>query len=231
MLTDLAMVIIGDTNQMLQRYGLQAIAWDIDGTLIDSEWLHDEALYCACRKFGIGTEIVSSQLRGPDLHKIWAMLTMMEASPGTKTAWIEEVEAQYLARIGEISSPEMARATVCHLADLGVRQVCVSNSTRSIVDANIEFLGIGRWLDGIVSVDDVLSGKPSPDPYLLACSLLLEDPGNVLAVEDSATGAASARNAGLKVAVIAEHFEALESDFVIRRIDEVSRLFAPRGDA
>ncbi len=64
------------------------------------------------------------------------------------------------------SSPIRARIeTMRELAERGVAQACVSNSGRTIVDANIKALGVGKLIAFSLSLDDVSSGKPDPEPY------------------------------------------------------------------
>ncbi len=112
------------------------------------------------------------------------------------------------------------------LAARGVAQACVSNSGRTIVDANIEALGIGKIIAFSISLDDVSSGKPDPEPYREAARRLGAEPQAVVAVEDSGAGARSARAAGLYVVGYAPEGDAfVGSDRSIARIMEVVALF------
>jgi len=88
---------------------------------------------------------------------------------------------------------------VRQLSQLGVLQVCVSNSRRVTVDANIAALGFAENILFSVSLDDVDHGKPNPHPYRLAIRKIDMHHQEIIAVEDSETGARSARTAGLKV--------------------------------
>ena len=66
-----------------------------------------------------------------------------------------------------------------------------------IVDANLDALGVAHHMVFSISFDDVPRGKPDPWPYAEACRQLGRQPADVLAVEDSRTGIASAVAAGL----------------------------------
>ena len=70
---------------------------------------------------------------------------------------------------------------------------------RAIVDANLAALGVLEHISFSISLDDVAEGKPDPEPYLQACTRLHLDPASVIAIEDSRSGALSARRAGLTV--------------------------------
>jgi beta-phosphoglucomutase-like phosphatase (HAD superfamily) len=67
------------------------------------------------------------------------------------------------------------------------------------VGANLAAVGVTGLVAGIVGLDDVRMGKPDPEPYRAGCGLLGLPATAVIAVEDSATGVASARAAGLFV--------------------------------
>ena len=78
-------------------------------------------------------------------------------------------------------------------------QACVSNSGRRIVDANINALGIGKIIAFSLSLEDVSSGKPDPEPFREVVRRLGSQPQAAVAVADSGAGARSARAAGLFV--------------------------------
>jgi HAD superfamily hydrolase (TIGR01509 family) len=72
-----------------------------------------------------------------------------------------------------------------------------SNSPRFLVDDAIASAGLADAFDAIVSSDDVDHPKPAPDIYLRACELLGVSPSEALALEDSTSGVAAAKAAGL----------------------------------
>ena len=88
-----------------------------------------------------------------------------------------------------------ARRLLEETSAAGVPRALVSSSLRVVVDAVLDAIG-REHLPVTVSGDDVARTKPYPDPYLLAARTLGVDPADCVALEDSATGAASARAAG-----------------------------------
>ncbi|MCR3752788.1 HAD family hydrolase [Lentzea californiensis] len=88
----------------------------------------------------------------------------------------------------------------------------VSASPRRYVRAAASASGLRRHVEAIVTGDDVVNGKPAPDPYLLAARKLGLDPVNVLAVEDSASGIRSAHAAGMTVLAIPSAATARDSE-------------------
>jgi HAD superfamily hydrolase (TIGR01509 family) len=98
-------------------------------------------------------------------------------------------------RRGPITWMPGARRLLEEVSAAGVPRALVSSSLRVVVDAVLDAIG-REHLPVTVSGDDVVRTKPHPDPYLLAARLLDVDPAACVALEDSVTGATSAREAG-----------------------------------
>jgi len=178
----------------------RAVAWDIDGTLIDSEPLHQRALVAASAALGVDLrDIEPEAFRGVHAIDIWKALKPRFPAGSLFKTWIAAIEGYYVAHAGKLEPNPGALEAMRKLAERGVAQACVSNSGRTIVDANIEALGIGKIIAFSLSLDDVSSGKPDPEPYREAARRLGLPAAEVVAVEDSGAGAHSARAAGLYV--------------------------------
>jgi HAD superfamily hydrolase (TIGR01509 family) len=178
----------------------RAIAWDIDGTLIDSEPLHQRALVAASAALGVDlSDLEPEAFRGVHAIDIWKALEPRFPAGSLFSTWIAAIESYYVAHAGELEPNPGALEAMRELAARGVAQACVSNSGRAIVDANIKALGVGKIIAFSLSLDDVSSGKPDPEPYLKAARRLRAEPHATVAVEDSGAGARSARAAGLFV--------------------------------
>jgi len=179
---------------------MRAVAWDIDGTLIDSEPLHHRALLAASLTLGTDlSDLPDQAFRGIHMHEVWDLLRPRLRENLTQDEWLRAIDEHYAANLDALVPIVDAVATVRALDAIGVPQACVSNSGRAVVDANLAALGIADIIRFSISFDDVTEGKPSPQPYLLACERLGLPPGEVVAVEDSRSGALSARRAGLVV--------------------------------
>jgi len=179
---------------------IRAVAWDIDGTLIDSEPLHHEAMVQASLQFGIDLrDLPSEAYQGVHMRDVWITLRDRFPQDMDKEVWMTAIEAYYDANRQRLRPIDGAVAVVRQLSELGVVQACVSNSRRVTVDANIAVLGIGENILFSVSLDDVDHGKPAPHPYRLAIRKIDLHHEEIIAIEDSETGARSARTAGLKV--------------------------------
>ncbi len=207
----------------------RAVAWDIDGTLIDSEPLHQRSLVAASAALGADlSDLEPETFRGVHAVDIWKALKPRFPAGSSFDPWIAAIEGFYVAHAGELEPIPGALEAVLELAARGVAQACVSNSGRAIVDANIKALGIGKIIAFSLSLDDVLSGKPDPEPFREAARRLGSEPHATVAVEDSGAGARSARVAGLYVVGYSPSGEPfVGADRSITQLMEVVALVGP----
>lgn len=177
-----------------------AVAWDIDGTLVDSEPLHHRALLAASMLWNCDlSDLPDQAFRGVHMYDVWDILRPRLPQTLDRALWLQAIDRHYAENTQHLQPVADAVAAIKALAARQVPQVCVSNSGRAVVDANLAALGILEHISFSISLDDVAEGKPHPEPYLSACTRLGLEPATVLAVEDSRSGALSARRAGLTV--------------------------------
>ena len=116
------------------------------------------------------------------------------------TLWSDRRFAAYLARIEEVRPFDLAREIWQRAASLGLEQAIVSNAPRGILDANMTRMGLASGAVVVtVSRNEVTRGKPHPDPDLCALARLSLPASRAVVVEDSGSGLAAARAAGLPV--------------------------------
>ena len=127
----------------------------------------------------------------------------------------EELQAGVAARPGAVELVERLRGRM----PLGL----ASNSPRYLVDAALQSAGFSDAFEAVVSSDDVAHHKPAPDLYLLACERLGVIPTDALALEDTASGIASAKAAGLTCIAVPQFAETDVSaaDRVIASLEEL----------
>lgn len=213
---------------------LEAIAWDIDGTLIDSEPLHLKALMVACEAHGVDiSDLADDAFVGVSLHGVWEAIGGRYPLSLDREKWIAEINDHYRAHCRAITVDGSVRGLVEQLARSGLRQVAVSNSNRAVVDANLELLGIADLFELSLSFDDVATGKPDPEPYRAAAQTLGVAPRRMMVVEDSRAGIASARAAGCFAVGLCDDPGGLtDAHAVVASLDEIPALLARcRNDA
>lgn len=182
---------------------IRAIAWDVDGTLVDSEPLHHRALLHGSAGFGVDlSDLPDQAFRGVHMGDVWQILRPRLPATLREDEWLAAINRHYVDHRHELIAVPRAVETIRAIAGMGLPQVCVSNSARMIVDANLDALGVASLIAFSISLDEAVSGKPDPWPYAEACRRLALAPAAVLAIEDSRTGVTSAIAAGLPCAAL-----------------------------
>ena len=205
----------------------RAVAWDVDGTLIDSEGLHQRSLIETGAEFGVDlSDLPDEAFRGVHMRDVWTALKPRFPVSVDRKTWNAAIQRFYIARAPSLSPIPGALEAVRALAAKGVGQACVSNSGRAIVDANLEALQIRPAISFSISLEDVSAGKPDPEPYREAARRFALQAAEVVGVEDSGAGARSARAAGLYVVGYSPSGEPfVGSDRSIVKLMEVLALF------
>lgn len=183
--------------------GLQAVLFDMDGLLVDTEplWFEVETEVMA-RLGGIWTEADQQALLGSSLHNAVRYFTekaIVPASPAEIADWMIGGIVDRVRDRGVTVMPGGARL-VAEVAASGLPYALVTSSQRRFVDAVLSQTGLRFPV--VVTGNDVTRSKPDPEPYLLAARRLGAEPGRCVVLEDSMTGLASAEAAGCFVIAI-----------------------------
>ncbi|HET7511020.1 MAG TPA: HAD family phosphatase [Solirubrobacterales bacterium] len=179
-----------------------AVVFDNDGLLLDTEsvWTRAEQDLFEQR----GTEFTPADKRklvGTSAAIAGGILEKRLGEPGRAEELIEELNVLVVAELERgVEAMIGARELLERLRERGTPLALVSNSPLRFVRRSIELAGFHEHFDVVVSAHEVAAPKPAPDPYLEACRRLGVEPGpEVVALEDSPTGVAAARAAGLTV--------------------------------
>jgi HAD superfamily hydrolase (TIGR01509 family) len=177
-----------------------AVVFDCDGLLLDTEpcWTVAETAVFGRRGLPYGPA-EKARFIGRSVPGTAELMASIFDEVGNEDA----ILAELLDLIGDVIKAEaepMPGAVELVGALSGRMPVAVaSNSPRSVLDAALRRGGLDGAFAAVVAADEVAEPKPAPDLYLGACRLLGVDPAAAVAFEDTGTGAASARAAGLMV--------------------------------
>lgn len=183
----------------------EAVLFDFDGVIVDSEPIHFECWGEILRPFGIELpwEYYENNCIGVSDRAMIQTLVELSDPP----ADFDSVYAQYprkknLFRERMLVNPPISQETLELIPQLSkiVKVAVVTSSGRTEVEPILEQLGLLPYLQTTVFGGDVTRLKPAPDPYLLAAERL--GVKNALVVEDSEAGMASGRAAGFEVVQI-----------------------------
>jgi mannitol-1-/sugar-/sorbitol-6-/2-deoxyglucose-6-phosphatase len=193
---------------------LGAVIFDMDGVLIDTEPVWRRAEMEVFGSLGVALSEADCRetmgVRINDVVRLWFARKPWTGVP------VEEVARRILAavvdHVRDHSEPiEGALAAVATVRAAGLRCAVASSSPPTLIAAVLEKLGIAAQVDVTCSAQQEAHGKPAPDVYLRAASLLGIEPAACLAVEDSVNGVLSARAAGMRCVVIPDAFAAADS--------------------
>lgn len=174
-----------------------AILFDLDGTLVDTESLALAAGMAAFAELGHPvTESFMHGLVGKDMPTAGRIIA--QALPLLDQAVLHPLwHGAFLAEVAR-GLPLKPGAEVLLAARL--KPMAIVTSSRRIEAARkLEVAGITASFEHIITYDDVTAAKPEPEPYLLAAARLGVDPARCLVFEDSETGAEAAYRAGCRV--------------------------------
>lgn len=182
---------------------VDAVVFDCDGLLVDTEprWSIAEAALFARHGLPFGPE-QKALLIGRSLAAAAANMATAFGRSGEGAAVAEELMAGVVAAIAEQADPLPGAEAILRSCRERVPIAVASNSPRALLDAALQRSGMDEWTDVTLAADDVAHPKPAPDLYLRACARLGAEPARSVAFEDSATGVAAARAAGLYVVVV-----------------------------
>jgi len=177
--------------------GLEGVLFDMDGLIVDSEplWFEVESAVMA-RLGGQWGEADQQALVGGSLPRTVSYLldrAVRPASPEQVGRWLVEGMTSLLMSRTLTMLPG-AGELLEEVRAAGIPHALVTSSERPVMDAVLTRLGVS--FTATVCADDVTRGKPDPEPYLKAASLLGADPRHCVALEDSPNGVASAEAAG-----------------------------------
>jgi HAD superfamily hydrolase (TIGR01509 family) len=178
-----------------------AVIFDNDGLLLDTEeaWTRAESALFARYGQTFGFEH-KRDLIGSSHTVAAGKLEAMLGLPGRGPELMDELHVLVMDEADHDVEPRPgALALVTALLDAGIPIAVASNSSRDFLDRVLRTGGVADHFAVTVAGDEVAQPKPAPDIYLEACRRLGAEPAASVGLEDSPTGAAAAKAAGLYV--------------------------------
>jgi sugar-phosphatase len=194
-----------------------AVLFDLDGVLVDSTRSVERQWRAWAREQGIDGDKVMAVAHGVrTIEVIRAVAPDLDAEAEVRK--LESREAD--DRDGVIAMP--GAIELVHAIPAG-RWCVVTSGTRLLASARLRLFGI-PVPKFMITADDVVNGKPHPEPYLKGAQLLGVSPQQCLVIEDAPAGIESAQAAGMKVVALASTYPASalnEADGVVEKLAQI----------
>lgn len=194
---------------------IDAVIFDMDGTLIDSMWIWTDIDEKYMEKyhltepenFGKGMEGMSFSETAQYFLKVFPSLNLTPEE--VMEEWTQMAYERYVT---QVELKKGVREFLALLKEWGIKLGIATSNGRTLVDGTLNALNIVSFFDSVKCACEAGAGKPAPDVYLLAAEELGVKPERCLVFEDVCMGILAGKNAGMKVCAVEDDFSKLQRD-------------------
>jgi HAD superfamily hydrolase (TIGR01509 family) len=216
----------------IDRGKIQAVIFDMDGVVVDSEPVHEKALMATAESLGRRMTVTEAKSFKGSTEKLAAEL--MRDFTGTDVP-VEDIIRKRLFMVRElfheVTLMEGAIEFIVMCQQNGWILALATSAQRDMQELIFSRFGLAPYFPTVVTGSDVTRSKPDPEPYLKAADKLGLEPGTCLVVEDAKLGIVSGKSAGCQVAGITTSFTEEEllaagADLVVDTFPELAEYLA-----
>ena len=202
---------------------IQAIIFDMDGVIVNSEPIHDKASDIVLKKYGIKLDKktdneINNEFRGCTEKFFWKTFSKRFGLKQNYKDLIKEKQLTYLDLIKKHTEPVQGCSDLIKVLKTKYKIGLASSSSAKEIDFILTKLKIKKYFDVITSGEFIEKSKPAPDIYLETATKLGVKPKNCLVFEDAVNGVKAAKAAGMKCIAITTSFgkkDLKEADLII----------------
>ena len=198
---------------------IDAVVFDMDGVIFDSEKIYLKCLTAVGEKYRIPDfeDLCYATIGTTDLHMKEVFLNHYgEDFPFDQ--YMDEMFGLFLIEAeGGLPLKKGVREILTYLKKNNIKVALATSTIREKALPEIQNAGLEPFFDQFICGDMIENGKPEPDIYLKACEALHVNPANACAVEDSFNGIRSASRAGMHPVMVPD---LLQPDDEIRELAE-----------
>ena len=203
---------------------IKAVVFDMDGVLVDAREWHYLALNKALELFGfaITLEDHESIFDGLPTRKKLEIISTKNGLPDSLHSFINELKQKYTIELVH----KYCRPTFKHeyalqqLKQADYKIGLASNSIMATINLMMEKTSLKKYLDSVISAENVVNGKPDSEIYVKIFEKLLVDPCEVVVIEDNVNGIIAATQAGAHVLRV-ENPSEVNIDRILSFIEEI----------
>ena len=203
---------------------IKAIFFDMDGVLIEATDWHYESLNKSLGLFGLNISRYDHLVTfdGLPTRKKLEMLSVERGLPSELHEFINDLKQRYTQEIVQQKCKPLFihERALSHLHSLGYKMAVCSNSVRESVEVMMQKSSLSKYLDLMVSNEDVSQGKPSPEMYEKAMNFFELSPKECLVLEDNPNGIEAAKKSGAHLMVINEVSD-VNTEAILKRINDI----------
>ena len=190
------------------KRNIEAVIFDMDGLIIDSEPLWRKAEIEAFKEIGFQfSEQMCVQTMGMRIDEVvhywWLKLKWSSPSESTVVNSIQSKMIEFIKKDGELLPGVLSSLKLLKKHQIPV--ALASSSAMILINTVIESLEIKKYFNIVHSAENETAGKPDPSVFLTTAKLLSIVPENCLVLEDSKAGMNAGLNANMKTIVIPEN--------------------------
>lgn len=210
---------------------IDAVIFDIDGTLIDSMWVWTDIDEKFLEKYHLTEpEHFHEGMEGKSYSETAQyFLDLFPELPHTREQLEEEWhQMAYEIYTKEIELKKGAYEFICAMKEQGIKLGIATSNSRDLAEGLLENNKIIEYFDSIWTSDEAKAGKPSPDVYLRVAESLKVEPSRCLVFEDVPKGIMAGKNAGMMVCAVEDPFSKPQeeqkrelADYYIQDYDDI----------
>lgn len=188
---------------------VSVIVFDMDGVVVDSESLHEQAQYTIFKQFGLDVpRSALTRFKGKTEEDVFYTIIREFASEPLDVSHLIHLKHETFRSLHDQLRPVKGALFFIKKAAETYRLALTTSATKQDQERAFEKFGLGPYFDIVVTKEDITRPKPDPEPYLVTIERLDVEPSSCLVVEDSVNGICSALAAGCRVAAITTSFDA-----------------------
>src|SRR3989344_1041355 len=178
---------------------VEAVIFDMDGVLVDTEPISDESIIESCKKLGVKFSDEDIEYsRGRSSKDIWSYMKKKHTLKQSVEVLIEKNRKNYWVKLQNLKPLPGAVELLNALKQQNIPLGLASSSSTQTIDVTLSAISAKHFFKEILSGHQVKQSKPAPDIYIEIARRLKTAPQRCTAIEDSPNGVLAAKAAGMK---------------------------------